>query len=137
MTSFDIDKIDKSLYIVELLRASEAGYARDYRKGTAFGTEGDMRRIDAFTLGMLDSLAHRLGSAANSLKVLVYLHKLLVHGPGQLTRNACQEMIDLGSISLYNRYLAGGRYHALRALTGRSNETGRFARLLSEELQEQ
>jgi hypothetical protein len=136
MTGFDIDKTDQSLEITELLRASEAGYARDYRQGAAFGTEGDTRRLDAFTLGMLDALAHRMVSPADALKLLVYLHKLLARGPGQLARNASRQMLALDGIPTLKRYVAGGRYHAIRALTGRSHDVGRFARLLAEELGE-
>ena len=61
----DIAELDKLLEVAVLLRSSEEGYARDYRNGTAFGREEDWRRLDAFTYGILDTLARTLGERLN------------------------------------------------------------------------
>ena len=129
-----IQEIDKSLEIAELIRASESGYARDFRSGSAFGQEADRRRLDAFTLGVLDALAKRIGSRQDWLGILVYQHKLLELGPGERTRSAYREMCELASKIEFARYVGGGRYHALRVLSGIEPDVGRFARLMSEEL---
>jgi hypothetical protein len=134
MTEIDIDEIDKSLEIAALIRASEAGYARDYRSGAAFGPEGDQRRLDAFTFGLLDALAHRLGSRHDTLRLLTYLHSLMERGPGQGARRFFRQMCALGNVPIMARYVAGGRYHIVRVLAGNPPGIGRFARLLSEEL---
>jgi hypothetical protein len=78
----DIDELDRSLEAALLLRASEAGFARDYRSGAAFGQQEDRLRLEAFSLGLLDALAQRMGDRHRSLKLLAYMHALVEHGPG-------------------------------------------------------
>lgn len=127
-------EIDKSLEIATLVLAGEAGFARDHKIGHAFGAEGDMRRLDAFTLGMLDALAHRTGERDQALPMLTYLHKLEQHGPGIATRHSFREMLALIEIPKFAAYVAGGRRHIIRVLSGKAGDPGEFARLLTEEL---
>lgn len=134
--SFDVDEIDQSLEIALLIRAGEIGFARDYRTGNAFGSDGDRYRIDAFTLGLLDALAQRLGQHPESLRLLIYLLKLIEHGPGKAARQSLREMYALGDVAGFARYVSGGRRHVLRTLAGRSPAVGQFAELLADELAE-
>jgi hypothetical protein len=134
VTEAEIEELDKSVEIAALIRASEAGYARDYRKGVAFGHAADRRRLDAFTLGLLDALAHRIGVRHETIKLLAYVHTLLEHGPGQIARTSFREFMALGTTPVLARYVAGGRHHILRVLSGNPPQVGRFAELLTEEL---
>lgn len=136
MTEAEIEELDKAIEIAMLIRASEAGYARDYRKGVAFGHAADRRRLDAFTLGLLDALAHRIGVRHETVLLLAYVHSLLEHGPGQTARNFFREFLALGKTPVLARYVAGGRHHILRVLSGNPPRAGRFAELLAEELGE-
>jgi hypothetical protein len=133
MIDIDIDELDKSLEIAVLIRASESGYVRDYLKGAAIARDDELRRLDAFTLGLLDALAHRLGSRHDTLRLLAYLHALLEHGPGRPARKAFREMFALGSTPKFARYFASGRHHVVKVLQGSTPEAGRFAALLAEE----
>lgn len=130
----DIEEIDRSLEIATLIRSGEIGFARDYRAGTAFGADGDRYRLDAFTLGLLDAMAQHASLQADSYRLLVYLFKLIEHGPGKSARLSTHEMLALGEVPLFSRYVSGGRRHVLSTLAGRSPEVGRFAQLLSDEL---
>ena len=132
--SFDIDEVDQLLEIALLIRSGEIGFARDYRNGHAFGIDGDRYRLDAFTLGLLDALAHRLGDHLNTLNLLIYLWKLMENGPGKTTRQALRETGALGDDRAFSRYVSGGRRHILLTLAGNSPAVGRFAELLAEEL---
>jgi hypothetical protein len=136
MTETELEELDKSLEIAALIRASEAGFARDYRKGVAFGHAADRRRLDAFTLGLLDALAHRIGVRHETVRLMSYIHAILEHGPGQIARNSFREFVSLGTTPALARYLAGGRHHILRVLSGNPPKVGRFAELLTEELGE-
>jgi hypothetical protein len=136
MTESEIEELDKSIEIAVLIRASEAGYARDYRKGVAFGHAADRRRLDAFTLGLLDALAHRIGVRHETIRLLAYINTLLEHGPGQIARNSFREFMALATTPVLARYIAGGRHHILRVLSGNQPQVGRFAELLAEELGE-
>jgi hypothetical protein len=131
----DIDELDRSLEAALLLRASEAGFARDYRSGAAFGREEDQLRLEAFALGMFDALAQRLGDRQQCLHLLAYMSALVEHGPGSRAREAVQRMLDLNYRPQLCRYVAGGRRHAMKVLRGNARETGLFAELLAEELQ--
>jgi phytoene dehydrogenase-like protein len=131
---YDIHEIDKVLEAAVLLRSSEEGYARDYRAGSAFGREQDWLRLDAFTLGVLDALARTLGKHPRTLALLVYLKKLLDHGPGATARDAAAKMLSLGDLPELTRYVAGGRRIVLRQMAGQIVQPGLFAQLLEEEL---
>jgi hypothetical protein len=131
----DIEELDRSLEAALLLRASEAGFARDYRSGAAFGQEEDRLRLEAFSLGLLDALAQRLGDRQQNLRLLAYMNALVEYGPGIKAREAGQRMLDLSYKPQLGRYVAGGRRHALKVLRGNARETGLFAELLVEELQ--
>ena len=128
-------EIDKSLEMTELIRAGEAGYARDCRAGTAFGKERDALRLDAYTLGLLDVFAGRLGRRDDSLRLLTYLHKLVALGPGYEARQQFGKMVSLNRQPALTRYVAGGRIHGLRLLGGKSPEIGLFAELLVDEIE--
>jgi hypothetical protein len=133
MIDLDIDELDKSLEIAVLIRSSEAGYVRDYLRGYAIARDDELRRLDAFTLGLLDALAHRLGARHDTLRLLAYLFALLEHGPGRPARKAFREMFALGSAPGFARYFASGRHHVIQVLQGSPPDVGRFASLLSEE----
>ena len=135
MTEFDINALDKSLEAAVLLRSSEAGYARDYRRGAAFGRDEDQRRLDAFSFGLIDALAERAGDRSETLSLLIYLYVLLEQGPGVNARDAYQAMRKIGTKANLRRYVAGGRLHVFRMLAGSSPQAGIFAKLLEEELQ--
>jgi hypothetical protein len=133
----EIDRLDQVMESCVLLISSEAGYARDYRNGTAFGADKDRRRLDAFALGILDALSGTLGPAGEVLPALIYLKTLLDHGPGWRARAATYALLGLAEESELTRYVAGGRRLVLRMLAGRAQQPGIFASLLEEELQEQ
>jgi hypothetical protein len=133
MIDIDVDELDKSLEIAVLIRAREAGYVRDYAPGAAIGREDELRRLDAFTLGLLDALAHRLGARHDTLRLLAYLYALFEHGPGRPARKAFREMFALGSTPKFARYFASGRHHVVKLLQGSTPDAGRFASLLAEE----
>lgn len=133
MNDIDITEIDKSLEIVVLVRAGEAGYMRDRRSGPVFGYAGDLQRLDAFTLGLLDGLAARLGTRHDWLPLLVYLYQLNENGPGEVARRSHWQMCNLKEAHELARYVAGGRHHIRRALADDQPDVGRFARLLTEE----
>lgn len=133
--TINIQELDKALEAVVLLRAGEEGYARDYRTGTAFGSEEDRRRLDAFTMGMLDMLARRLGNDEQVLPLLAYLKMLLDHGPGPLARQALAGMLRLRELPELRCYIAGGRRLVLQLLANKVVRPGLYARLLEEELQ--
>lgn len=130
----DIHELDKLLEAAVLLRSSEAGYARDYRNGNAFGREEDWLRLDAFTFGVLDTLARTLGEHSVTLSLLVYLKNLLDHGPGAAAREGAAKMLGFGNLPDVRRYVAGGRRLALRMLAGQTVQPGLYAELLEEEL---
>jgi len=133
MNEREIRELDKSLEIAQLIRASEAGYARDHRTGPTLGHDADLVRLEAFTLGLLDALSKRLSFRNCRLALMVYLHKLVENGPGESVRIKFGEMIQLADKQHLARYINGGRYHIERVLMGESPDVGRFARLLSEE----
>jgi len=128
-------EVDKSLEMAELIRAGEAGYARDYRLGTAFGSNKDALRLDAFTFGLFEVLADRLRCRDDSLRLLTYLHKLLALGPGDAARRGLNEMCSLNSQQPLIRYVAGGRFNGLKLLGGKAPEIGLFAKLLADEIE--
>jgi hypothetical protein len=130
----DIAELDKLLEVAVLLRSSEEGYARDYRNGTAFGREEDWRRLDAFTYGILDTLARTLGEHAETLALLAYSKNLLDHGPGLDTREGAERLLKLGALPELRRYVAGGRRLALRMLAGQPVRPGLYAEILEDEL---
>jgi len=130
----DIAELDKLLEVALLLRSSEEGYARDYRKGPAFGREEDWLRLDAFTFGILDALARtRGGEHPETLALLAYLKNLIEHGPGSEARTGATELVNVGGLPELRRYVAGGRRLALRILAGQTVQPGLFVELLEEE----
>lgn len=131
-----IEALDKALEIAFLLRASEAGYARDYRSGPAFGAEGDARRLDAFRLGMLDSLGQTLDFDGMALPLLVYMDAVIDLGPGEGTRERTGSLLRLFDPPELRRYIAGGRLLIVRLLADGTADGGLFARLLEDELKE-
>jgi hypothetical protein len=131
---FDVAELDKLLEVALLLRSSEEGYARDYRNGTAFGREQDWQRLDAFTFGILDTLARTLSDHAETLVLLAYLKNLIEHGPGNDARSGSAKLLDAGGLPELRRYVAGGRRLALRILAGQTVRPGLYAELLEEEL---
>jgi len=131
-----VERLDRALEAAVLLAASEAGYARDYRNGPAFGVEKDGRRLEAFALGMLDTLSGTLGQPSDVLPLLVYLRTLLEHGPGGQAREVTSNTLGLANQPELSRYRAGGRRLVLRMQAGRAPGPGLFASLLEEELQE-
>lgn len=134
MARIDIDELDKSLEAAVMLRSSEAGYARDYRNGTAFGRVEDERRLDAFSFGLFDALAERTGNRAQTLALLIYFCALLEQGPGINARRSFEAMWTIGTKPKLGRYVVGGRLHVLRMLSGKKAEAGIFAKLLEQEL---
>jgi hypothetical protein len=130
----DIAELDKLLEVAVLLRSSEEGYARDYRNGTAFGREEDWLRLDAFTFGILDTLARTVGEHAQTLALLAYSKNLLDHGPGSDTREGAERLLKIGALPELRRYVAGGRRLALRMLAGQTVRPGLYAEILEEEL---
>jgi hypothetical protein len=133
MNDGNITEIDKALEIALTIRGSESGYARDHRSGPVFGYAADNRRLDAFTLGLLDALAARISTRHDWLPLLAYLHQLNENGPGEVSRNAYRQMCKLKAVPGLARYVAGGRHHIRRVMAGETPDVGRFARLLSEE----
>lgn len=133
----DISKLDKALEVVVLLRAGEAGHARDHRKGWAFSRREDKRRLDAMTVGMLDALAHTLGKRPDIWQLLVYLRVLVDHGPGARARKSWAQCVQIAERAPELRpYVAGGRRLLLRMLVDRSARPGLFSELLEQELQQ-
>jgi hypothetical protein len=134
-TKLDIAELDKLLEVALLLRSSEEGYARDYRHGTAFGRDEDWLRLDAFTFGILDTLARtRGGEHPETLELLAYLKNLIEHGPGSEARMGATQLVHVGGLPELRRYVAGGRRLALRILAGQTVQPGLYAELLEEEL---
>lgn len=136
MSDVEIDDIDRSLEIVALIRASEAGFAREGKVGVALEHDADRSRLDAFTLGLLDAMAQRIGNGRKTLRLLAYLHVALEYGPGEASRRRFHEYLGLESEPRLSRYVAGGRRHVLSVLIGDKPKVGRFVELLSEELDE-
>lgn len=132
----EVERLDRALEAAVLLLASEAGFARDYRNGPAFGAEKDGRRLDAFALGLLDALSGTLGRPTEVLPLLVYAKTLLEHGPGLVARGATVSTLGLADQPELARYVAGGRRLVLRMQAGRAPRPGIFVSLLEEELQE-
>lgn len=128
-----IEALDKALEIAILLRDSEAAHARDHRHAPSFGEAGDRQRLDALTVGMLDTLARVLGNGRSSMPMLVYLKALVDHGAGSRAREgfmATLRLLDLPSLS---RYVAAGRKLIVHLLSGGDSVPGRYADLLERE----
>ncbi len=131
--AMDIDEIDRALEVALLIRDSELGHARGCRHGSDFGAAENGRRLDAFILGVLDTLTSLLRRQDDSLHLLVYLKALVEHGPGSDARAATARSIALRGHSELRRYIAGGRSFLMRLLAGERIEPGLFARLLEKE----
>jgi hypothetical protein len=133
MNRINVTEVDKYLEMALLIRGAESGYVRDRWQGPVVGYEGDVCRLDAFTLGLLDELAARIGTRDDWRPLLVYLFQLNENGPGEIARRSYQQMCDLNDVPALARYIVGGRQRIRRALEGDNTDIGRFARLLIEE----
>lgn len=134
-TNVSIMELDKVFEAAVLFRLSEAGFARDFGADGPFNADERLVRLDAFMLGVLESLAIPLSLKADALPLLAYLKSLLEHGPGVHARDGAAGMLALKERIDLRRYVAGGRRVALKMLGGKKMPPGAFASLLEEESQ--
>ena len=131
---WQLGRLDSLLQAALLLRLSEQGYARDLYYDLAGKVDADGGKLDAFSLGVFDTLIRTHLAGVDALPVLLYLLKLNECGPGADTVDAAERALASGYRAALKRYVELGRETAVRALAGGTPCPGGYAELMLDEL---
>jgi hypothetical protein len=134
VTTTDITRLDSLLQAAQLYRLSEQGRARDVYGGLAEQADADGRKLNAFTVGVLDGLLTSHDAHTSLLPVLVYALVVSEHGPGERAVDAAKHMLALERYAELRTYITLGRHTVIRAFAGEPAEPGAYAELLLSEL---
>jgi len=130
MDPVELDETNKLLQTAQLLRLSEAGFARDHHGRITQEADPDGQKLDWYCLGLLDGLRRARGYHRKRLRLLAYLMLLCETAPGETVRRSTERL--LASLGHANpaRYIDAGRCTVRRLLAGQRVDPGNYAELL-------
>ncbi len=131
MDSVEVDATDKLLQAAQLIRLSEAGFARDHHGPITQRADPNGERLDWYSLGLLDALRVARGHDRDRLRLLIYLMLLCETGPGETVRRSTERLFASLSHVDPARYIDAGRRTIGRLLAGQRVDPGRYSELLA------
>lgn len=131
MDAGELGETDKLLQAAQLLRLSEAGFARDQHGTIAEQADPFGEKLDWYSLGLLDALRVSRGYDLGKLRLLTYLILLCEKGPGEAALRSTERLIARLNQAAPARYIEAGRRAILDALAGRRTEPGSYLALLA------
>ncbi len=127
-----ITEVDQMLHAAQLLRQSEQARALDRGGVLASRLDPDGKKLDAYSLGLLDGVRMVAGGEIGVLTLLAYLLMLCEMGPGR-AREAAERILSLEDHEDLRSYVDRGRQTVFDVVMGVENGPGRFALLLLSE----
>ena len=130
MDPAELETTDKLLQVARLMRASEAGIARDRHGGIAERADPNGEKLDWYCLGLLDALRVTRGYDRDRLRLLTYLMLVCETGPGETVRRTTERLFAGLSHANPARYIDAGRRTIGLLLAGQRVDPGGYAELL-------
>ena len=127
-----ITEVDQMLRAAQLLRQSEQARALDRGGVLAGRLDPDGKKLDAYSLGLLDGVRMVAGGEIGVLTLLASLLMLCEMGPGR-AREAAERILSLEEHEDLRSYVDRGRQTVFDVVMGVENGPGRFALLLLSE----
>ena len=127
-----ITEVDQMLRAAQLLRQSEQARALDRGGVLAGRLDPDGKKLDAYSLGLLDGVRMVAGGEIGVLTLLAYLLMLCEMGPGR-AREAAERILSLEEHEDLRSYVDRGRQTVFDVVMGVEYGPGRFALLLLSE----
>ena len=127
-----ITEVDQMLRAAQLLRQSEQARALDRGGVLAGRLDPDGKKLDAYSLGLLDGVRMVAGGEIGVLTLLAYLLMLCEMGPGR-AREAAERILSLEEHEDLRSYVDRGRQTVFDGVMGVEHGPGRFALLLLSE----
>jgi hypothetical protein len=116
LTYGELKQLDGILQATQLLKSRAEGRARDRDDGLFYKLDPDRHRLDAYVLGLLNSIRTSAGGSDYALRLLVYLSLLCELGPGTPTVHKVEQMLAYARDREGGRYAEIGRLDMLRVL---------------------
>ena len=126
---------DKLLKATQLLRLSEAGFARDQHGRITQQADPNGEKLDWYSLGLLDALRVAHGYDRDRSRLLTYLLLLIDKGPGESVRRSAERLFASLNHANRARYIDAGRRTIGRLLAGERTDPGSYAELLVADVQ--
>jgi len=134
MDAGELGETDKLLRAAQLLRMSEAGFARDQPDAIAEQADPFGEKLDWYSLGLLDALRVSRGRDFGRLRLLTYLILLSEKGPGVAALRSTEHLLTRLHQTEPGRYIEAGRRTILDMLAGKRTEPGRYVELLAADM---
>ena len=128
----EIMEVDRMLRAAQLLRQSEQARVRDLGGALLGRLDPDGKKLDAYSLGLLDGVRTIAGGDIGILRLLAYLLMLCEIGP-DLAPQAAERILSLEQYDDLHGYVDRGRQMVLDIFMGEKNGPARFELLLLSE----
>ena len=129
MDAGELGETDKLLQAAQLLRLSEAGFARDQHDAIAEQADPFGEKLDWYSLGLLDALRVSRGRDFGRLRLLTYL--ILLSRCSVAAVRSTEHLLTRLHQAEPGRYIEAGRRTILDMLAGKRTEPGRYVELLA------
>jgi len=131
MDANELKETDRLLRAAQLLKSSEAGFARDYHGRITEQADPEGEKLDWYSLGLLDALRLSRGYDLGRLRLLTYLMLLAERGPGEAAVRAAERLFMRLNQADPGRHTNAGRRAMLRMSSGKRTVPGTYAGLLA------
>ena len=128
MEPTDIVRLDDLVGVALAYRLAEQRLAASFIDEA----DPDRRKLDALTLGSLDTLVATHDADSSVLRLLAYVLAVALQGPGAPACAWATRLVGLNRIAELRPYVALGRQLVMRTFIGNGMESGSYARLLLE-----
>lgn len=128
----EIMEVDQMLRAAQLLRQNEKARVRDLGGALLGRLDPDGKKLDAYSLGLLDGVRTIAGGDIGILRLLAYLLMLCEIGP-DLAPQAAERILSLEQYDDLHGYVDRGRQMVFDIFMGEKNGPARFELLLLSE----